>query len=195
MKLFFLATEKYLLPVCVNDLMWYLSEKTLMRNSVLLLFLVGVSLFQSCSHKDSRKSFSDVVAYNDFIIDRINEVDQCYANALDKSENEKQGLIACDSLFELSNRTINVLEGIQPFQEDSSFCESAKKFALYMASISKQELPQFFGMIYNADRTEEQQGEIDRRAAFLDQHYDAEMAHLNLVQKALSTKYNFQINK
>jgi hypothetical protein len=166
-----------------------------MRTSFLFLFLVTVSLFQSCSHKDSRKSFSDVVAYNNFIIDRINEVDQCYANALDKSENEKQGLIACDSLFEISNRTINVLKGIQPFQEDSAFCESAKKFALYMTTISKQELPQFFGMIYNDDRTEEQQVEIDRRAAFLDQHYDAEMAHLNLVQKALSKKYNFQINK
>ena len=64
-----------------------------------------------------------------------------------------------------------------------------------MASISKQELPQFFGMIHNAERTEEQQGEIDLRAAFLDQHFDAEMTHLNLIQKALSTKYNFQITK
>ena len=95
-----------------------------MRNSVLLLFQVGVSLFISCSREDSRKSFSDVVAYNDFIIDKINEVDQYYANALYKSENEKQGLIACDSLFELSNMIIIVLDGMQPFKRVALFARA-----------------------------------------------------------------------
>jgi len=135
-----------------------------------------------------------VVEYNDFIIDRVNEVDRQYADVLNNSEDRAQGLSACDSLLALTERTLQRLENIQAFREDSTFCDAAKGFVAYMKSISTRELPQFFGLIFNSNRSQEDQTEIDRRANYLDRRYEAELAHLNLVQKALSIKFNFQIN-
>lgn len=166
-----------------------------MQNSLLLFILTGLFLIQSCGTKDSRRSFSDIVAYNDYIIDQINEVDRRYSDALNNSTNEEEGLKACDSLFSFSNRALVRLQDIQPYKNDSTLCEAAKGFVNHFSAISKRELPQFFGKIFNTNRTEADQAEIDQRAAFLDQHYEAEMNHFNLVQKALSTKFNFQINK
>lgn len=166
-----------------------------MHNSLLFFILAGLFLVQSCGNKDSRKSFSDVVEYNDYIIDQVNEVDQHYSDALNNSTSEEEGLKACDSLFAVSNRALVRLQDLQPYKNDSTLCESAKGFVNHFSMISKRELPQFFARIFNTNRTEADQAEIDHRAAFLDQHYEAEMDHFNLVQKALSTKFNFQINK
>ena len=165
-----------------------------MKNFFILLIPGLLILFQSCGDNDNRKSFANVVEYNDFIIDRVNEVDRQYADVLNNSKDQAEGIIACDSLLVLTNRTLERLENLQAFREDCTFCVAAKGFVNYMKVISTRELPQFFGLIFNLNRSQEDQSEIDRRADYLDRRYEAEMAHLNLVQKALSTKFNFQIN-
>jgi len=179
----------------LNCELYYLSEKGNLR-TIIILLIPGILLFvQSCGDKNNRKSFTNVVEYNDFIIDQVNEVDRQYADALNNSQDRAEGLSACDSLLALTDRALQRLENIQAFREDSTFCDAAKGFITYMKSISTRELPQFFDLIFNSNRSQEDQSEIDSRADYLDRRYEAEMAHLNLVQKALSTKFDFQINQ
>ena len=76
-------------------------------------------------NNDKRKSFEDVVVYNDFIVDHINALDSAYILALATDNGIDYCMKKCDSLVDLCDKTSSELKGIQPYNGDSSLTMQA----------------------------------------------------------------------
>jgi len=159
------------------------------RITALLSFIV---LF-SCGPTDNRKSFTDVTEYNDFIIDNINLIDQLYVTTLDDKSGREYCLAQCDSLIIQSEKTIELLNGIQPYDGDSSLAMAAKGFCIYMGAIGKKDLPEFINIALNPNITVDDLPKMNSEAKKLDENYEIQMNKIETIQKALSKKFNYTV--
>lgn len=164
-----------------------------MKIKNLLTILSVVVMVISCGPTDNRKSFSEVTEYNDYIIDNINLIDELYVTTLNEDKGREYCLSQCDSLIANSEKTIALLNNIQPFEGDSSLAMAAKDFCSYMAAIGKKDLPQFINLAMNPDVSIQDLAEINTDANKLDENYEIQMDKIEKVQSILAKKHNFKV--
>lgn len=162
------------------------------KNLVLAVAVVTIGFLTSCGGGDKRKKFDDVVAYNDYIVDVVNDVDQTYVKTLDVLKGKEYCVAQCDSLTNVCTRSLTKLN-IQPYKGDSSFVESSKEFVNYMSGIAKKDLPAYIDLLFAEEYTTEMETKIDNMAKELDGNYDKYFAKIEAAQSSLSTKFNYKI--
>ncbi|MNJ88834.1 hypothetical protein D3C87_63910 [compost metagenome] len=157
----------------------------------------------SCnSNNDKRKSFDEVVEYNDYIVDRINGMDSVYMLALDAESGIDACMKKCEDLVKFCDKTEQDFKGIQPFKGDSSLTMQALQYTQFMRNNGKKEIKALLGLIEDFQE-EEAAGEvpsdeivaqIQETAGKIDERYDEEINKLDEVQKKFSIKHNFTVN-
>ncbi|MDF3029265.1 MAG: hypothetical protein K0S23_3572 [Fluviicola sp.] len=155
----------------------------------------------SCNVKnDSRKSFDEVIEYNDFIVDHINALDSAYILALETDNGIDYCMKKCDSLVDVCDKTTSELKGIQPFDGDSSLTMQALAYTQFMRNNGEKDIKNFLKLLdtYENAGLEEQEklvGEVQTMAESIDKNYDIEIDKVNMVQEKFAKKHNFTVLK
>ncbi|WP_343747476.1 hypothetical protein [Fluviicola sp.] len=179
-----------------------------MNRNILFLpaLFSGLLIVAACNNgnNDKRRSFADVVEYNDFVVDQVNGLDSAYVLSVDTEQGIDVCMRKCDSLVELCNHATEELMGIQPFEGDSSLTMQALKYVQFMRNNGEHEVKKLLKMIeayqqmdYDADPEKEEQtlADIDKAADLLDERYEKEINRLEAVQTKLSQKHDFRVLK
>jgi CRISPR/Cas system-associated exonuclease Cas4 (RecB family) len=151
-------------------------------------------------NNDSRKSFDDVVKYNDFIVDHINALDSAYILALATDNGIDACLKKCDSLVGLCEKTAVDFKGIQPYEGDSSLTMQALAYTQFMKNNGEKEIKKLLTLIekYEKATAEEQEAlveEVQTSAEDIDKNYEIEIGKVDKVQKKFSAKHNYVVVK
>jgi len=155
----------------------------------------------SCNFKkDNRKSFDDVVEYNDYIVDHINGLDSAYILALETDNGIDVCMKNCDLLVKKCDQTTADFKGIQPYDGDSSLTMQALAYTQFMRNNGEKEIKNLLKLIdtYQKASAEEQAAlvdEVQSTAAEIDKQYDIEINKVDEVQQKFSQKHNFKILK
>jgi hypothetical protein len=158
-------------------------------------------LAASCNfNKDSRKSFDDVVKYNDFIVDHINALDSAYILSLATDNEIDVCLKKCDSLVGLCEKTAMDFKGIQPYDGDSSLTMQALAYTQFMKNNGEKEIKKLLNLIDKYEKAEAEEQEIlveqvQTMAENIDKNYEIEIGKVDKVQKKFSTKHNYTVVK
>ncbi len=159
-----------------------------------ILFLGSVLIsVVSCGPIDNRKSFDDVTEYNDYIIDNMNIIDEMYVTTLDVDKGKDYCLAQCDSLIVKSEETVALLNGIQPYDGDSTLAMAAKDFCNYMGKAGKKDLPDFINLVLKPELASEDESKINSEATKIDKNYEIQMDKVQATQKSFAKKFNFII--
>ncbi len=172
-----------------------------MKFGFILSVTAALLLTVSCNmNKDNRKSFDDVVEYNDFIVDHINTLDSAYILALATDSGIDVCMEKCDLLVKLCDKTTAEFKGIQPYDGDSTLTMQALAYTQFMRNNGEKEIKNLLKLIetYQNASVEEQAklvDEVQSTAAEIDKQYDIEINKVDEVQQKFSQKHNFQILK
>lgn len=159
----------------------------------------ALMLAVSCNvNSDKRKSFTDAVEYNDYIVDHINALDSAYMLALATDNGIDACIKKCDKLVELCDKTTDEFKGIQPYQGDSTLTMQALAYTQFMRNNGKTEIKKLLKLIesYENASFEEQEKmveEVQSTAEKIDKQYDIEINKVDEVQQKFSVKHNFKI--
>lgn len=173
-----------------------------MKIALMLSAATALLLAVSCnSNNDKRKSFDDVVKYNDFIVDHINGMDSVYMLALDAESGIDVCMKKCDDLVKFCDKTEQDFKGIQPFNGDSSLTMQALEYTQFMRNNGKKEIKALLGLIDDFQKAEaageassdELVAQIQETAGKIDERYDEEINKVDEVQKKFSIKHNFTV--
>lgn len=173
-----------------------------MKMTLILSAAVACLLAVSCnSNNDKRKSFDDVVEYNDFIVDRINGMDSVYMLALDAESGIDVCMKKCGDLVNFCDKTEQDFKGIQPFKGDSSLTMQALQYTQFMRNNGKKEIHVLLNLIKEFQDQEaageapsdELVAQIQETAGKIDNRYDDEINKLDKVQKKFSIKHNYTV--
>ncbi len=170
-----------------------------MKFGLILSAAAALLLTVSCN-SDKRKSFDDVVVYNDFIVDHINALDSAYILALATDNGIKDCLKKCDGLVDLCDKTTADLKGIQPYEGDSSLTMQALAYTQFMRNNGEKEIKKLLKLIekYENASFEEQEAmaeEVQSVAEKIDKQYDIEINQVDKVQQKFAQKFNFTVLK
>lgn len=170
-----------------------------MKFGLILSAVAALLLTVSCN-SDKRKSFDDVVTYNDFIVDHINALDSAYILALATDNGIDDCLKKCDVLVDLCDKTEADFKGIQPYEGDSSLTMQALAYTQFMRNNGEKEIKKLLKLIekYENASFEEQEAmteEVQKTAEEIDKQYDIEINKVDKVQQKFSQKFNFTILK
>lgn len=166
-----------------------------------LIFSVVAALLLSVScNNDKRKSFDDVVKYNDFIVDHINALDSVYILSLATDNGIEDCMKQCDALVELCDKTTADFKGIQPYKGDSTLTMQSLAYTQFMKNNGKTEIKKLLKMIdtYEKASIEEQEKlaeEVQAAAEEIDKQYEIEINKVDKVQQKFAKKFNFTILK
>lgn len=158
-------------------------------------------LAASCNfNKDNRRSFDDVVEYNDFIVDHINALDSAYILSLATDSGIEVCMRKCDSLVGLCDQTAMDFKGIQPYDGDSSLTMQALAYTQFMKNNGEKEIKKLLTMIekYEKAEVEEQETlveEVQTMAEKIDKNYEIEIGKVDKVQTKFSAKHNYKVVK
>ena len=172
-----------------------------MKFGFIFLAVSALLLTASCNlNNDKRKSFEDVVVYNDFIVDHINALDSAYILALATDNGIDYCMKKCDSLVDLCDKTSSELKGIQPYNGDSSLTMQALAYTQFMRNNGERDIKNFLKLLdtYENAELEEQEklvDEVQTTAESIDKNYDVEMDKVNTVQEKLAKKHNYTVLK
>lgn len=172
-----------------------------MKFGFIFLAVSALLLTASCNlNNDKRKSFEDVVVYNDFIVDHINALDSAYILALATDNGIDYCMKKCDSLVDLCDKTNSELKGIQPFDGDSSLTMQALAYTQFMRNNGERDIKNFLKLLdtYENAEFEEQEklvDEVQTTAERIDKNYDIEMDKVNTVQEKFAKKHNYTVLK
>ncbi len=169
--------------------------------STFCLALIGTVIISCNLHKDPRKSFDNAVAYNDYLIDRLDVLNKLYTHALDTNMSLVDALQACDSLVMLCERTTEEMKGIQPFEGDSSLTMQSLEYTQYMKLNAEKHMKKFLELqeqyLQSTDLTEEEDaalyGQIEKALAEINLKQEKELAKLDAVQQKFADKHNLQV--
>lgn len=170
-----------------------------MKFGFIFLAVSSLLLAASCNFKsDSRRSFEDVVTYNDYIVDHINALDSAYILALATDNGIDFCMKKCDSLVDLCDKTSLELKGIQPFDGDSSLTMQALAYTQFMRNNGEKDIKKFLKLLdtYENAELEEQEtlvDEVQTTAETIDKNYDVEIDKVNEVQQKFAKKHNFTV--
>ncbi len=172
-----------------------------MKFGFIFLAVSALLLTASCNlNNDKRKSFEDVVVYNDFIVDHINALDSAYILALATDNGIDYCMKKCDSLVDLCDKTSSELKGIQPYNGDSSLTMQALAYTQFMRNNGERDIKNFLKLLdtYENAELEEQEklvDEVQTTAESIDKNYDVEMDKVNTVQEKFAKKHNYTVLK
>lgn len=172
-----------------------------MKFGFIFLAVSALLLTASCNlNNDKRKSFEDVVVYNDFIVDHINALDSAYILALATDNGIDYCIKKCDSLVDLCDKTSSELKGIQPYNGDSSLTMQALAYTQFMRNNGERDIKNFLKLLdtYENAELEEQEklvDEVQTTAESIDKNYDIEMDKVNKVQEKFAKKHNYTVLK
>ena len=172
-----------------------------MKFGFIFLAVSALLLTASCNlNNDKRKSFEDVVVYNDFIVDHINALDSAYILALATDNGIDYCMKKCDSLVDLCDKTSSELKGIQPYNGDSSLTMQALAYTQFMRNNGERDIKNFLKLLdtYENAKLEEQEklvDEVQTTAESIDKNYDVEMDKVNTVQEKFAKKHNYTVLK
>ena len=172
-----------------------------MKFGFIFLAVSALLLTASCNlNNDKRKSFEDVVVYNDFIVDHINALDSAYILALATDNGIDYCMKKCDSLVDLCDKTSSELKGIQPYNGDSSLTMQALAYTQFMRNNGEWDIKNFLKLLdtYENAELEEQEklvDEVQTTAESIDKNYDVEMDKVNTVQEKFAKKHNYTVLK
>ena len=172
-----------------------------MKFGFIFLAVSALLLTASCNlNNDKRKSFEDVVVYNDFIVDHINALDSAYILALATDNGIDYCMKKCDSLVDLCDKTSSELKGIQPYNGDSSLTMQALAYTQFMINNCERDIKNFLKLLdtYENAELEEQEklvDEVQTTAESIDKNYDVEMDKVNTVQEKFAKKHNYTVLK
>lgn len=162
--------------------------------------IISVALFMvSCNqNNDKRKSFNDVVEYNDFIVDHIEKVNAVYTQALDTSLSIEEALKACDELTQLCEKSTLELKNIQPFDRDSSLTMQTLQYFQYMKVNGNNKIKHFLTLedqYLKSEFTDEEAliSEIEAAIGEINLEQEIESEKVNVVQKKFATKHDMLI--
>ena len=163
--------------------------------SAAAIFLLAVSC-----NSDKRKSFDDVVEYNDYIVDHINALDSAYILALATDNGISECMKKCDGLVDLCDKTEADFKGIQPYKGDSTLTMQALAYTQFMRNNGDKEIKELLKLIekYENASFEEQEAmaeEVQATAEKIDKQYDIEINKVDKVQQKFSQKFNFTVLK
>nr|WP_294861688.1 hypothetical protein [uncultured Fluviicola sp.] len=170
-----------------------------MKFGLILSAAAALLLTVSCN-SDKRKSFDDVVKYNDFIVDHINALDSAYILALATDKGIDVCMKKCDSLVDLCEKTAVDFKGIQPYEGDSSLTMQALAYTQFMKNNGEKEIKKLLTLIekYEKASIEEQQALVEKvqtTAENIDKNYEIEIGKVDKVQKKFSAKHNYKVVK
>lgn len=170
-----------------------------MKFGFILSVATALLLTVSCNtNKDNRKSFDDVVEYNDYIVDHINSLDSAYILALATDSGINVCMTKCDLLVKLCDKTTAEFKGLQPYEGDSTLTMQALAYTQFMRNNGEKEIKKLLELIdtYQNASMEEQANlvdEVQSTAAAIDKQYDIEIGKVDEVQQKFSQKHNFKI--
>lgn len=164
----------------------------------IIFSLAAVLLLTVSCNSDKRKSFDDVVEYNDFIVDHINSLDSVYMLALETDNGIEDCMKKCDELVNLCDKTSAEFKGIQPYDGDSTLTMQALAYTQFMRNNGDKEIKRLLKLIdtFEKGSIEEQEklsDEVQLVAENLDKQYDIEINKVDAVQQKFSKKHNFTI--
>ncbi len=165
------------------------------------IFSIAASLLLAVScnfNNDNRKSFDEVVEYNDFIVDHINALDSAYILALATDSGIAVCMKKCDVLVDLCDKTTAEFKGIQPYDGDSSLTMQALAYTQFMRNNGKKEIKNLLTLIGKYEKAdiegqEKLVGEVQSTAGNIDKQYDIEINKVDKVQQKFAKKHNFTI--
>ena len=168
-----------------------------MKFGIIFSLAAALLLTVSCN-SDKRKSFDDVVEYNDFIVDHINSLDSVYMLALATDNGIEKCMKECDELVKLCDQTATEFKGIQPYEGDSTLTMQALAYTQFMRNNGDKEIKKLLKMIdtFEDASMEEQEKlseEVQASAENIDKQYDIEINKVDAVQQKFSKKHNFTI--
>ena len=171
-----------------------MKKKTLIKLFFGIFILVTLTLFMTyCENGDTRKSFSEPVEYNDYIIDELHRIDRFYSYGMKSMKDTISGHRFC---LDLEKETKIALEhlNIQPFEGDSSLCEVTKELVKHYNSISTKELPAFVDIVFSKNRSTADQPKIDELSSKIDGGTSRIWSKIGPVQRVFATKFNLRLN-
>jgi len=158
--------------------------------SFLILFL-SLIIFSGCGPTDPRKKFSDVVEYNDYIVDELELTDALFDELIDNIFNDITLAEKNLKIFQegADNRLLRL--NIQPYEEDSSLCEATKDYLKIISELSKTDMAELIEL--------QKVGEAGYEAALLlcdkiDETRATEHDKVELAQKIFAKKHGVRLN-
>lgn len=173
-----------------------------MKIKLAFCMLLAVAIVVSCkTNNDKRKSFSDVVEYNDYLIDKVDEINNVYTRALDTTLSFEDAMKVCDSLVTLCERTTEEVKGIQPFEGDSSMAMQVLQYTQFMRLNGEKHVKDFLKVeekyMQSADLSVEESDalyeEADERINKLNDSRDKEMLKIDAVQGKFADKFDMMV--
>jgi hypothetical protein len=175
-----------------------------MKFAVAFCLALTGTLIVSCNmNSDKRKSFSDVAAYNDYLIDELDVINEVYTHALDTSISIEDALKACDSLVDLCEKATVKVKGIQPYDGDSSMAMQTLEYVQYMKLNGEKHIKAFLKLedeyLKATDISEEEDealyNAVEEAIGKINAEQEKELAKVDLVQKKFAEKYHMIIMK
>ncbi len=159
---------------------------------ILLVVLMAIAGSTGFSQNE-KLSFSSAIDYNDYLVDRINEVDQAYVEALEVGGSKEQCFAKIDSLNKISTRNLKQLKLLIAFNGEKNFVKSTTAFITYMNKISKKNLYDFEKLVFSDNLTAGMSKKMMSIATKLDADYDKYFSKIEVAQKAFAEKSGFSI--
>jgi hypothetical protein len=154
------------------------------------LFLAAYSSAQKLTYVE-KDSFPDAIAYNDYIVDMMDIIDEGWTLAIEE-EASYRALEYADSLKTRSGRIIASLQKLKGYEGETKFRQAALDYAIHMNTISKKELPDFIRLIRIGELTESKRKEATALLPILDNKREKLFALIEKAQAAFAKKYHFK---
>lgn len=161
-----------------------------MKKTIILfqLLFLGIGL-----NAQTVPSYENPVAYNDYIIEIVNGVDQNYEKLWTTQTKEYQNgqvkVLAKDVKSGLGK-----LKKLKDFKGDNSFKEVAVEFLTYMNHIATKDMPEFLKIIYGKDiNSEKNTKRLDVLVKILDDDRPILFQKVVDVQKTFAVKFGYTI--
>lgn len=171
--------------------------------SAFCLALIGTVLI-SCNmntNPDKRKSFTDVVDYNDYMVDQIDAIQNAYDRALDTTKTLEEALKECDSLVVICEKSVENIKGTQPFEGDSSLVMQMLEYIQFMKVNGGKHLKELLQMQedylnladYETPEAENLTKKLNEAIVKQNTSKDRELAKLDMVQKKFGERHQMMI--
>ncbi len=137
--------------------------------------------------------YTDVIKYNDYIIDIVVPLDDAYSKIMEE-EDEMKSKKLVKNFAKLTKSSLSKLKALKSYKNDATFKDAAVSYVGHLDRISHHEVPEFMKIIFGPDILSEKNQKrldeliiilADQRIAFFDQVVE--------VQKTFAKKFDYTI--
>ncbi len=167
-----------------------------MRNStnqiVLLIaaLITGVGLFSQTNRKIT---FTDVIQYNDFIIDILNPLGDEY-EILMEAENQTALKPLLDTFAVHTQKYVDQLTRLQPWKGDNTFRDASLAYVKHYDQMAKKEIPEYFWITFgNQSESEKNKERLKELTLIMNDEKDKLFDNVDQTQQTFAEKFNYKI--